>query len=93
MRKMKIGIDNYCYHRFMGEVYDDQNAPFPPGPAYDIVKARVRIGDQEKSVPVSAEAQEASLSFTLAAGPTTLQTWFTTREGKEFGAHYVYIRR
>ncbi|MCP4382405.1 MAG: sugar phosphate isomerase/epimerase [Hyphomicrobiales bacterium] len=27
MRKMKIGIDNYCYHRFMGEVYPEQNAP------------------------------------------------------------------
>ncbi len=27
MRKMKIGIDNYCYHRFMGEVYPEQNTP------------------------------------------------------------------
>lgn len=27
MRKMKIGIDNYCYHRFMGEVYPDQKQP------------------------------------------------------------------
>lgn len=24
---MKIGIDSYCYHRFFGEVYDDQDAP------------------------------------------------------------------
>ncbi len=24
---MKIGIDSYCYHRFFGEVYDDQVAP------------------------------------------------------------------
>ena len=24
---MKIGIDSYCYHRFFGEVYDDQEAP------------------------------------------------------------------
>lgn len=27
MRKMKIGIDNYCYHRFMGEVYPEQKKP------------------------------------------------------------------
>ena len=27
MRKMKIGIDNYCYHRFMGEVYPEQKTP------------------------------------------------------------------
>jgi 3-oxoisoapionate decarboxylase len=24
---MKVGIDSYCYHRFFGEVYDDQKAP------------------------------------------------------------------
>ncbi|MGI6113681.1 MAG: sugar phosphate isomerase/epimerase family protein [Mahellales bacterium] len=24
---MKIGIDSYCYHRFFGEVYPDQQAP------------------------------------------------------------------
>ena len=24
---MKIGIDSYCYHRFFGEVYDDQAPP------------------------------------------------------------------
>lgn len=24
---MKIGIDSYCYHRLLGEVYDDQQAP------------------------------------------------------------------
>lgn len=24
---MKIGIDSYCYHRFFGEVYGDQNPP------------------------------------------------------------------
>ena len=24
---MKVGIDSYCYHRFLGEVYPHQNAP------------------------------------------------------------------
>ena len=24
---MKVGIDSYCYHRFFGEVYDDQEKP------------------------------------------------------------------
>jgi sugar phosphate isomerase/epimerase len=24
---MKVGIDSYCYHRFFGEIYDDQNKP------------------------------------------------------------------
>src|SRR5512139_264236 len=25
--KMKVGIDSYCYHRFFGEVYPDQQKP------------------------------------------------------------------
>lgn len=24
---LKVGIDSYCYHRYFGEVYDDQNKP------------------------------------------------------------------
>jgi hypothetical protein len=24
---MKVGIDSYCYHRFFGEVYPDQDPP------------------------------------------------------------------
>jgi len=24
---MKIGIDSYCYHRYFGEVYDNQTVP------------------------------------------------------------------
>ncbi|MBW2582704.1 MAG: sugar phosphate isomerase/epimerase, partial [Deltaproteobacteria bacterium] len=24
---MKVGIDSYCYHRFFGEVYPNQNPP------------------------------------------------------------------
>lgn len=27
---MKIGIDSYCYHRFFGEVYPDQDRPTAP---------------------------------------------------------------
>jgi sugar phosphate isomerase/epimerase len=27
MKKMKVGIDSYCFHRFFGEVYPHQTAP------------------------------------------------------------------
>jgi sugar phosphate isomerase/epimerase len=27
MKKMKVGIDSYCFHRYFGEVYDHQTAP------------------------------------------------------------------
>lgn len=73
--------------------YDDELAPFPPGKGFDIVNARVRFGDREKSQPVRPDDEEATFRFDLKPGDTQLQTFFTTRDGKEFGAPYVYIRR
>lgn len=35
---MKIGIDSYCYHRFLGEVYDDQKPPRKPMTMEDFLK-------------------------------------------------------
>jgi arylsulfatase len=73
--------------------YDDALAPFPPGPAYEIVGAKVRLGDQTLSCNVQPTDREALLQFDLQAGPADLQTWFRTKDGSDFGASYVYIRR
>ena len=73
--------------------YDDAIAPFPPGKALDIVQARVRFGDQEQSQPVQRDDREVAFDFTLPKGPSELQTWFTARDGAEFGAYYVFIQR
>jgi len=35
---MKVGIDSYCYHRFFGEVYDDQNKPGKSMTPQDFIK-------------------------------------------------------
>ncbi len=35
---MKIGIDSYCYHRFFGEVYPDQEPPTKPMTMMDFLK-------------------------------------------------------
>jgi 3-oxoisoapionate decarboxylase len=35
---MKVGIDSYCYHRFFGEVYDDQKAPAKSMTMQDFLK-------------------------------------------------------
>ncbi len=67
--------------------------PFPPGRGLDIVSARVRVGDQEQRLPVSAGDQEVTFSFNLEAGSMELQTWFITGDGEEFGAYYVYVER
>src|SRR5512138_181036 len=36
--KMKIGIDSYCYHRFFGEVYGDQQKPAKDWTMQDFLK-------------------------------------------------------
>lgn len=64
---------------------------FPPGEAINVAQARVRIGNQEKSIQVSDEDQEVTFTFQLPKGKTDLQTWFITEEGEEFGAYYVYV--
>ena len=35
---MKIGIDSYCYHRFFGEVYPDQQKPAKDWTMQDFLK-------------------------------------------------------
>ena len=35
---MKIGIDSYCYHRFFGEVYGDQEKPAKDWTMQDFLK-------------------------------------------------------
>ncbi|MCL4385462.1 MAG: sugar phosphate isomerase/epimerase [Actinobacteria bacterium] len=35
---MKVGIDSYCYHRFFGEVYDDQEKPSKSMTLEDFIK-------------------------------------------------------
>lgn len=47
---MKIGIDNYCYHRFMGEVYPDQEQPEKEMSLDDFIKRSVELGVDAISV-------------------------------------------
>ena len=47
---MKIGIDNYCYHRFMGEVYPDQQKPEKDMSLDDFIKRSVELGVDAISV-------------------------------------------
>ena len=72
---------------------EEEIEPFPPGKALDIVRARVRFGEEEKTAPVEPDAEEVTFEFDLEKGGTTLQTWFVDRNGEEFGAYYAYINR
>jgi hypothetical protein len=73
--------------------FDKKHAPFPPGKGVDVVEAKIRFGNQEQRIPVTPDSQEVVLNFYVPQGKTTLQTWFIDKEGKEFGANYVYILR
>jgi len=41
---MRIGIDSYCYHRFFGEVYDDQKKPEYTMELKDFIKRAKDLG-------------------------------------------------
>ena len=41
---MKVGIDSYCYHRFFGEVYDDQKKPSKQMTLPDFLKRAKDLG-------------------------------------------------
>ena len=41
---MKVGIDSYCYHRFFGEVYDQQVKPPKPMTLEDFLKRAHALG-------------------------------------------------
>src|SRR5580692_4647837 len=40
---MRIGIDSYCFHRFFGEVYDEQPAPGSPMTMEDFIDFAVEL--------------------------------------------------
>ena len=73
--------------------YDEAIEPFPPGKAYPIRRAKVRVGDVVTEKPVAEDDQEVTFQLQLNAGETELQTWFATEDGLSFGANYVYVKR
>ncbi|MXX96662.1 MAG: arylsulfatase [Rhodothermaceae bacterium] len=57
------------------------------------IAARIRVGDQQKRIPLTPEQNSATFEFVLNAGPTTVQTWLIQPDGEEHGAYFVYVRR
>jgi hypothetical protein len=67
---------------------------YPPGKALSIVKARLRVAGIDESKPVAETDKAATFRVHLAAGRTTLQTWFYDRNDKELcGAYCVYVSK
>lgn len=58
-------------------------------------KARISVAGQSEEVTIDQPDHNESVTFelTLPSGPTRLQTWLTTPEGKTHGAYFVTARR
>jgi arylsulfatase len=68
--------------------------PTGEGQALPIAKARLQIGDFDRSIPVAPGAKSAIFTVPLKAGKTRLQTWFYDLSGNDLcGAFYATVRR
>ena len=72
------------------ELYQrDKPANFP----IEANTATLRIGDAEETVPVASGASGATIKMELPAGKTTMNSRFTTADGTERGAFFIYAKR
>lgn len=71
-----------------------ENSRYRAGKALPIKKARLRIGNFDRTQPVRATDKAVTFRVQLKANRTQLQTWFSDADGKELcGAYYVYVQR
>jgi sugar phosphate isomerase/epimerase len=80
-RKMKIGIDSYCFHRYFGEVYDHQTAP----PKSDEMT-------MEDFLAFAKKMDVDGVSLESCFFPSFDKGWFTDLKGQldDFGFDRVY---
>ena len=62
-----------------------------PCQAFNVVKARLRLGDYDQSVHVGADDQEVVFEVDLPAGEQRIQTWFMMQDGQQIAAYFTYI--
>ncbi len=63
------------------------------GKALAIVKARLKVGDFDKTVAVGDDMKEVTFRVKLKAGDVSIQTWLMRKGGLSSGAYYLYVRR
>ena len=63
------------------------------GESIQAAEARLEIGGVERSTTVSDDDKAAFFTVKLPKGPADLKTTFTSADGTERGAYYVYIQR
>jgi arylsulfatase A-like enzyme len=63
------------------------------GTALNITQARIRVGEEDQSIPVTPEMVGAAFELELDAGPTEMQTWFDQENGETGNAYFVEVER
>ncbi|HUX88500.1 MAG TPA: arylsulfatase [Chloroflexota bacterium] len=73
--------------------YNDSIATgYGGGRAIEIEQATIRVSGVEATQPVVSEDTAVTFELTLPAGQSHLETFFTTREGAQLAAYYVYAK-
>lgn len=67
--------------------------PRPSRLGLEASRARLALGGVEQAQTTSPYDASASFQIELAPGPTTLQTWLASADGKSRGAYFVYVTR
>lgn len=67
---------------------------YPPGQAFPIASARIKIGDVQKDSTPSDDGTSIRFTAELTEGDVELRTWMLDNNGSEIcGAYYVYVQR
>jgi len=66
-----------------------------PGSSMTTTRARLKIQDIDRTVPVERNAESVTFKVTLKSGSTRLRTWFMDDKDKKNsrGAFYVHVRK
>jgi arylsulfatase A-like enzyme len=89
----QAGDYEFSLRRWPKEVDQPIHAAIPGGRAIQATRARLTIGDIERTGPVAPEAREVVFRVPLKPGQMKLQTWLTAEDGTARGAYFVYVRR
>ena len=66
----------------------------PPGVSFPIAGARIIVGDEEQSAPVTPNDKSARFTFELKAGENSILTYFDDANGERIlGAYWLYVNR
>ncbi len=64
-----------------------------PGRAFSAVKAHLKIGGQERFLPIGKEDRSVTFQVHLEKGKDELWTKFSDASGNEMGAFYAYVNK